>query len=261
MTSPSRVFAVVSLFSEDRPVWHTDDINVALDYKRATGYRYVKELVEAGFLQKVAAGRYALGMRFIELDYLLRRTDVVLLAAAPVMEELTRKTRLDGVLTAMFGMKVIDTYRASVDPTLELGYGRGRPRPLFQGAAPKVILSCLPRPQLVRIYEAHAEEIASRGLGADWTAFRTSLAEIRRAGFYLSHGELEPAVGGAAVPIVNAEGDVLAALALVGKNKDLRAFGAEPLQRLLEGAAKRIQADVTRRQRRSRPSAARGRAA
>ena len=226
-------------------MWHADEINEALGYARPTGYRYVKDLVEAGFLRKVSAGRYALGMRIIELDYLLRRTDPVLLAAAPVMEVLTRKTRLDGVLTAMFGMKVIDTYRASFDPTLELGYGRGRPRPLFRGASPKVILSCLPRAQLVRIYKTHAEEIAAFGLGGDWAGFRTTLAEIRRAGFYLSHGELEPAVGAAAVPLMNLDGDVLAALALVGKNKDLKAVGAERLHKLLTAAARRIQSAMT----------------
>jgi DNA-binding IclR family transcriptional regulator len=216
MTSPARVFAILNLFSEERPVWHTDEINEALDYTRATGYRYVKDLVEAGFLQKVAGGRYSLGARIIELDYQLRRSDPVLLAAVPVMDELVKKARLDAVLTTMFGMKVVDTYRASIDPTLELGYGRGRPRPLFLGAAPKVILSCMRRPQLVKIYEAHAQEAARRGLGKSWTDFRSSLAAIRKEGFYLSRGELERGVGGAAVPIVDAEGEVLAAVALVG---------------------------------------------
>jgi hypothetical protein len=42
MSSPSRVFAVLGLFGPARPVWHTDEINAALGYTRATGYRYVK---------------------------------------------------------------------------------------------------------------------------------------------------------------------------------------------------------------------------
>ncbi|MEO8279760.1 MAG: helix-turn-helix domain-containing protein, partial [Ideonella sp.] len=108
MSSPSRVLAIFNLFSQERPVWHTDEINEALAYSRATGYRYVKDLVEAGFLQKVSAGRYSLGARIIELDYQLRRSDPVLLAAVPVMDELARKVRLDAVLTTLLGMKVID---------------------------------------------------------------------------------------------------------------------------------------------------------
>src|SRR4029453_359660 len=67
MTSPARVLAILNLFSEERPVWHTDEINETMGYTRATGYRYVKDLVEAGFLRKVSAGRYSLGPRTIEL--------------------------------------------------------------------------------------------------------------------------------------------------------------------------------------------------
>ena len=50
MTSPARVFAILDLFTRERPTWHADEINDALGYARATGYRYVRELVEAGFL-------------------------------------------------------------------------------------------------------------------------------------------------------------------------------------------------------------------
>lgn len=241
MTSPSRTFAIFGLFSEERPVWHADEINEALGYTRATGYRYVKELVDAGFLQKVSAGRYSLGPRIIELDYQLRRSDPVLLAAVPVMDELAKKARLDAVLTTLFGMKVVDTYRASVDPALELGYGRGRPRPLFKGAAPKVLLSCLPRPQLVKIHEAHAQEAAAAGMGKSWNDFRSYLAAVRKEGFYRSLGELERGVGAVAVPLLNADGDAVAALALVGTPGALQAAGESRARTLLARARKDIE--------------------
>ncbi len=241
MTSPSRVFAIVGLFSEERPVWHTDEINEALSYSRATGYRYVKDLVEAGFLQKVSGGRYSLGARIIELDYLLRRSDPVLLAAVPIIDELVKKARLDAVLTTMFGSKVVDTYRASVDPTLELGYGRGRPRPVFKGAAPKILLSYMARPQLVKVYEARTDEAAQAGLGHSWAEFRTALAAIRKQGFYFSRGELERGVGGAAMAIRNSDGDALAALALVGTTRGLEAVGQARMQTLLTRACADIE--------------------
>jgi DNA-binding IclR family transcriptional regulator len=245
MTSPSRVFAVLGLFTEQWPVWHTDEINEALGYSRATGYRYVKDLVEAGFLQKVSAGRYALGPRIIELDHLLRRTDPVLLAAAPVMDALARKTRLDVVLSTMFGHKVIDIHRASVDTTLQLSYGRGRPRPMFLGAAPKVLLAHAPRALLVRLHAQHAAEIAAGGLGEDWSAFRGRLSDIRRQGFYLSAGELESELGAGAVPVMSADGDALAALALVGPCESIVEVGAERLSRLLHRAAEEVQSRLS----------------
>lgn len=240
MTGPSRVLAVLNLYTEDRPVWHTDEINETLGYTRATGYRYIKDLVEAGLLQKVSAGRYALGARVIELDYTLRRSDPVLLAAAPVMDALARRTKLDAVLTAMYGLHMVDTHRASGDASLQLQYGRGRPRPLLQGAAAKALLCGLPRAQLARIHEHCGAEIAAQGPGATWPEFRARMAAIRKQGFYVSRGELEPQVHAAAVPLFNADGEVAAALALVGTPQAIEQAGDARLQRWLTGAAQEI---------------------
>jgi DNA-binding IclR family transcriptional regulator len=104
-----------------------------------------------------------------------------------------------------------------------------------------VILSCAPRPLLVKVYEAHAGDAAGQGLGKTWTDFRSSLAAIRREGFYLSRGELERGVGGAAVPIADADGDAAAALALVGTVASLDAAGEPRLRTLLARAREDIQ--------------------
>lgn len=220
MSSPSRVFAILDLFTQERPIWSPDEINEALGYSRPTGYRYVKELVDAGMLRKAAAGWYSLGGRIIELDYQLRQTDPVLLAAMPAMRQLSARSGFDAVLTVLFaGPRVIDIHRVSAGKDLQLAYGRGRPRPVFRSAAPKILLAHLPRAQLVKTYEAHHREIAQSALGESWTEFRSALADIRKQGFYRSSGELEPSIGAVAVPVFNEEEECVAALALVGQIK------------------------------------------
>ncbi len=57
MSSLSRVLAILDLFTETQPTWHSDEIMAALSYARPTAYRYIKDLVSAGYLQRVAAGR------------------------------------------------------------------------------------------------------------------------------------------------------------------------------------------------------------
>ena len=247
MSSSAKVFAILDLFTRERPVWQPDEINEALGYSRPTGYRYVKELVEAGMLQKVAAGRYALGGRIIELDYQLRQTDPVLLAASPAMERLAAGSGFDAVLTVMFaGPRVIDIHRASADKSLQLAYGRGRPRPVFRSGAPKILLANLPRAPLLRIYESHQREIAANGLGKTWPEFRTALAQIRKAGSYRSLGELEPTLGSCSVPVFNAEDECVAALALVGGVERLAALPPERLLRPLQEAAAAIRQALAR---------------
>ena len=242
MTSPARALAVLELFSRERPVWQPDEITEALGYTRATGYRYVKDLVEAGFLQKVSAGRYALGGRIIELDYQLRQSDPVLLAAVPVMEALATASALDVVLSVMYGgPQVIDIHRVSTQPQLTLAYGRGRPRPLFRSGAPKILLTGLPRAQLLKLYDTQAAEIAANGMGGSWAEFLAYLGRVRKAGYYRSKGELEPGIGAAVVPVVNGEGDVVAALALVGADAHIDPHDDAELRQWLVAAALRVQ--------------------
>jgi len=217
MTSPSRVLTILGLFSREHPVWQTDEINEALGYTRATGYRYVKDLMEFGLLRKVSAGSYALGGRIIELDYQLRESDPLLLAAIPAMERLSAQTGFDSVLSVLFeGPRVIDVHRVSVQGSLQLTYGRGRPRPLFRSGAPKILLARLPRTQLLKIYQAKEFEIRACGMGESWNDFRSYLAQVRQQAFYRSQGELEKGIGAAVAPVPGPDQEWIAALALVG---------------------------------------------
>lgn len=239
MSSPSRVFAILDLFTEENPVWQPDNINTALGYSRPTGYRYVKELVEAGLLQKISAGNYALGGRIIALDYLLRKTDPILFAADPIMRELAAHTKFDTALSVMFaGPQVIDVHRVNAEKNLYLSYGRGRPRPLFLAASPKVLLANLPRNSLKKIYDTHAKEISINGMGNNFQDFFSVLTKIRKDGFYYSQGELEPDIGAVAVPIFNPEGDCVAALAVVGSIQRFEnGLDISTLQKLQEASA------------------------
>lgn len=245
MSSSTRVFAVLSLFTRERPVWQPDEINEALGYSRPTGYRCVKDLVDAGMLQKVSAGRYALGARIIELDHQLRQSDPVLLAAVPVMTPLAVRSGYDAVLSVLYaGPRVIDIHRASGETNLELTYGRGRPRPMFRSGAPKVLLAWLPRAPLVKLYERHAQEIADHGMGATWADFRAYLTDVRRRGYYRSSGELQPGVGAMAVPVLNGDDECVGALALVGSATRLARESDATLHRWLSEAVTQIRATL-----------------
>jgi len=237
------VLAILDLFTLEHPVWSPDAICDRLGCSRPTGYRYIKELVDAGLLQKTGAARYAMGKRIIQLDYEMRQSDPVLVASMGVMADLAQRIGFTVVLSAMFGDQVIDIHHAGQPPDeLPFAYARGKPRPLFSGAAPKVILPSLPRATLVRLYRTHHQKIAASGLGETWVAFRRHLASIRKDGFYLSLGELGPNIAGAAVPVYNNEGDVLAALAAGGSVREMERVDIAKLRAELFSAEAHIRA-------------------
>ena len=195
-----KALAVLDLFDSEHLIWSAEDMCAALHVPVPTGYRYIRELVSAGLLRRVTGG-FALGARIILLDYVMRQTDPLLAAAAPVMRVLAARTGCDCVLTAVYGEQILDVHREFGTVPLNLAYGRGRPRPLFSGSTPKVILATQPIAWTRRIYEAHAAEAANAGMGRDWPEFRATLATIRKRGFHISHGEVEAGVSGVGAPI------------------------------------------------------------
>lgn len=243
MSSPAKVLSILSLFSSEHPVWQPDEICQALHFTRATGYRYMKELVDFGLLKKVAAGNYALGARIIELDYQLRQSDPVLLAADAIMHELSAKTDREVVLTVLINRKqIIDIHRVhALKPiTTSVARSRGRQRPMFRSGGSKILLSWLPRHQQRQIYLAHADDISAHHMGGTWEAFRAHLDQIKKSGFYMSWGELEPNLGAAVVPVFSPEGDNVAALNLLDSPDNIQKTDPIQIKEVLEEAAWKI---------------------
>jgi DNA-binding IclR family transcriptional regulator len=213
--SVARALAILDLFTVDAPSWSAEQICEERRLSLPTGYRYIRELVAAGLLARLTGGRYSLGPKIIALDHIIRQSDPLLRVASPVMKDLVRRTGCACVISTLLGDQILDTHREAGAELLTLAYGRGRSRPMFFGAAPKVIIADQPTPWLRKLYDAHAAEIATAGMGEDWGGFRRALAEIRRKGFYVSRGELEAGLSALAAPIRIAGQDAQSALALV----------------------------------------------
>ncbi len=219
-SSLGRMLAVVDLFSERCPVWTVDGIASGLGYTRATAYRYVGELHDAGLLTRVGRGAYALGPRIIELDRQIRRCDPLLSVAEHVMPDLLRDRRGQvALLCALFRDRVLCIHQAGHDRKLAVSYERGRPMPLFRGATSKAILAWLPERRLTRLFLEQQAQIRRAGLGRDRAEFLASLKAIRRAGYAITHADVDPGVVGVAVPLFVGEHSVIGSLSVVFPQK------------------------------------------
>ena len=239
-SSLARMLGVLDLFSEQRLHWSAEDVAAALGVSLPTSYRYLKTLGEAGLLQRSADAQFVLGPRIVVLDHFIRQADPVLQCAIPFMKELVAQTGFDCVVSSLHGDQLLDTHREHGSMPADLSYGRGRPRPLFQGAAPKVILASLGVTQLHRLFDAHTASVMAAGLPTDWAAFRRYYGQIRKAGFYFSNGELEANLAAIAVPLQAAAGGVSAALSLVTTVQRMAVIDRDKLTPLIQRAAGEI---------------------
>ena len=241
-SSLARMLGILDLFSEQHLHWSAEDIAEALGVSLPTAYRYLKTLSDAGLLRRGGDALFTLGPRIVVLDHFIRQADPVLQCGIPLMKELVAQTGFDCVVSSLHGEQLLDTHREYGSLPADLSYGRGRPRPLFQGAAPKVILAGLTTPQLHKLFDAHQQEIAAVGLPTEWAGFRRYFSQIRKNGFYFSNGELESNLAAIAVPLQQADGLVVGALSLVTTVQRMAVIDPTKLTPLIQRAGREISA-------------------
>lgn len=202
--SQDRVLALLDLFSESRPLWTPDELMRELGYTRPTLYRYLKSLRDSGLLMSTRGGRYALGPRVVEMDYLSRRADPLVAAAAPHLARLTAAHPCTALIVRWYGDKMLCVTSQSSAPNPVSSYPRGRPMAMGRGAIARSIMAFLPKPQLMPLLERYAGDLRQIGVGATQEEVLAAFKRIRRAGVAVAFGEVTPGAVGIAAPILDA---------------------------------------------------------
>ncbi|MCW5658679.1 MAG: helix-turn-helix domain-containing protein [Burkholderiaceae bacterium] len=241
-SSTDRVLSILDLFTEDQPLWTTDLLIERLGVARATMYRYLRALVETGFLTPDGGGAYSLGPRFIEMDRQIRLADPLLQVAPEVMERIRPALDGDQLLCRFYGLRVLSIYVDKTDPRIKSSFDRGRPFPLFLGAPSRIILANLRMQQLQRLFLHHPHEIASAGLGHNWLEFRENMRVVSKRGYAVA-SDIDKTLVGISAPIFLPSGDVTASLCLVKLRKEVGEADLPPLGEM----AKRAAAEITSR--------------
>lgn len=243
MNSLERMLSLLDVFTIAAPVWSTEDLIRYSGCSRSTCYRYIKALQQAGLLTPVADGGFILGPRIVEMDRQIRTCDPVYTAGGPPMETLAKRTGHTALLCALYSDTVMCVRNVPGIDAPEGLFSRGQRRPLFQGAASKVILAYLPPHQLRTLHAKHRKAIAAAGLGGDWDSLRATLRTIRQHGYCITSGEFNPGIVGIAAPLFNRNEQVLGSLGIAMASRAVKQDAHGPLAAAVAAAA----AEATRR--------------
>ena len=219
MTTSDRLLSVLGLFTIERPEWTVEEASAELELAVSTAYRYFRSLAKSGLIVAYAAGRYVLGPAIIQYDRQMRLLDPVITAAAPVMKRLAAAGPPQSVvmLCRLYRNQVMCVHQETtpVPPDFAIGYERGRPLPLYRGAASKIILAHLHVRTLRELHARHGAEMSKYALGADWEEFKRRLRELRNAGISITQAEVDIGLCGVAAPLFDSEGGITGSLGLV----------------------------------------------
>ena len=245
--SLERMLSVLSVFSEHKYDWTPDELIAHFGYSRPTLYRYLKILTDAGLLTSGLPGRYSLGPRVVELDYLLRLSDPLIHAGATASADLAARFAATVLLVRRYGDKMVCVHNEAAAQGPAIAYMRGKPVDLYQGSAARAIIAALPRRKALPLVTRFLNEFDAIGFGDTPEAVLARFRQIKRQGFATSKGELVPGVNSTSAPIFDATGTPIGALCLTRLDaNDDPATGAAIAEAVMNaaGAISRVLSDT-----------------
>jgi len=247
--SLERVLSVLEVFSEDRLEWTPEELMAELGYSRPTLYRYLKTLKGAGLLTSMPNTGFTLGPKVVEMDYLMRKSDALVLHGEHHIVEIASHFPCTALLVRWYGKKILCVASECSTPNPLSSYPRGRPMPLARGAISHSIMAFLPRRQLLPMVKAYREELAAVGKGDSEEDILDSFRKIRKAGYAIAFGEVTPGVTGFAAPVFDAGKSPIASLCVTIASDEVTPERRNAISRDIREASSAISSALSSRHR------------
>lgn len=176
--------------------------------------RLALELVEAGALDRTPDGGFTVGIRLWQLGTLAPLSMPLRTIALPYMDDLHAALRQHVQLAVLEGMSALLVERLSAGHAVDVTSRPGGHLPLHGSGVGKILLAHAAPELTDQVIEAGLSAHTQRTL-TDPVLLRAQLAECRETGVAYVHGETSPGADSVATRILNADGNVVAALSVV----------------------------------------------
>lgn len=234
-----RVVRILETFSSERTLQSASEIGRRAGLPSSTAHRLVDDLVDAGLLERDEERRVRIGMRLWELA--LRGSHALRLrqAALPAMERVQERIREHTQLGVLEHDEALFLERLShPDAGANITRIAGR-LPLHASSSGLVLLAFAPTELRERVLAGPLRAVSPETV-TEPGRLRAMLAQVRRQGFVVAPGSIQPVSTGVAVPIRD-RGETVAALSVVLP----RDAPPDPAIRALRAAAASIQSALT----------------
>ncbi len=214
ISTVDKVLDILQLFTEERSQISIEDIQHDLNLPQSTVYRYVRLLVERGFLDKVDAGNYRLGVRLIALSRIALHSDRdVRLIALPGMKRIADHTSESVSLMRMANQHAVCIETIGGKYALRVTIEPGRTQLLHAGASSKVLLAYSPPTSWNTLLQFPLRRFTATTI-TTLDDLRQEAANIRERGYAVSDGEIDIGARAIAVPLLNRRDEIVATLSI-----------------------------------------------
>jgi DNA-binding IclR family transcriptional regulator len=222
----------------DRGEVRADELSAALEMPVSTVYRYLRTLVEFGFVDRTG-GTFRLGPKLLIGTGANVTSEQLIRHADPVLRRLVAATGETAIVVRRVGLASVCMHAIETTSPLRATYQTGSMGPLHAGAPARTLLAFAPPEVLDEVMSVELEQVTDATLTAD--ALRDSLAQIVLSGIAVSEGERVPGTIAIAAPVFREDG-IVGAIAVVGPSFRCDEAWRERTARTVHGAASTLDA-------------------
>jgi DNA-binding IclR family transcriptional regulator len=243
-----RAIRLLKIFDDEQPEWSLADLVRAIEVNKTTVFRLLNTLENEGLVKRTAAGNYHLGSEMIALGGRAMRANELRTISHNYLRQLTRQSNETSTLEVLqqdrhgiWTMLVIDEV---LGPHL-VGVAQyiGGRLPIHTTSTGKVTLAyCPPDDRDDILCQISADKSDHSPIDLD--EFRRELRQVREQGFALALGELEAGLMAAGAPVFDVNGEVQAAVSLVGPSTRVNRGKLLKLMEELKETARQISYQV-----------------
>lgn len=223
----SRLLELLFAFRAGHQIFSLAELVRETGIPHATARRLVLELTEAGALERLEDGRFALGLRLWQLATLTPRTESLRVLARPYMDDLYGALEQHVQLAVLADDHAVIIERMSSPDAISLVSQVGGRLPLHSSGVGKVLLSHADQAMIDRILAGRLSVYTPSTI-ADPAVLRREIAACRMTGTATVRAETSREADSVATRIVDAEGRVVAALSVVVRSGSVQLQTALP---------------------------------
>jgi IclR family KDG regulon transcriptional repressor len=213
----SRAIAVMDCFSQEHAELGVREIARMVNLSSSAAGRLLAALKEMGILSQNPDTRaYSMGARVLSWANIYSSSLDVRNKAMAAIEELHQSTRETISLYILEGVERVCVERLESPQSVRIVQRIGRRLPLYAGSAGKVMLAFLPLERQEEILQHTGLVPLTSKTIVDPVILRKELKKAREQGCAVSFGEWVEDAAGVAAPILDQDGEVIAALAISG---------------------------------------------
>ncbi|WP_174351146.1 IclR family transcriptional regulator [Paenibacillus sp. JMULE4] len=216
LSSVHNALRILRVFTYENPEMGISELSAHLGLAKSTVFRLLCTLSEDHLVEKnKKSQKYHLGLAALELGFAVYHEMELRKVSLPLLERLTKSLRKVVHMGVYDNGEVVYICKLTPDDHLGTITQIGRRVPFHCTSVGKVLLAHQSESEISRLLRNRLTAHTNKTI-TDPDRLRSCMADVHKKGYAVSHDELKAGVSSVSVPVINDNGEVIAAISAAG---------------------------------------------